>query len=176
LLGTSTVHGAFTKPIIDAMCAGVDRPIILPISNPTSRIEAMPSDVIPWSDGKALIATGIPVDPVPYKGVDYQIGQANNALLYPGLALGTIVSRAKHVTPNMLVAAADAVAGQVDPTERGASLLPPVAHLRASSTIVAAAVVQAAIDDDVATVRPDDVVQAIQDAMWEPVYGPGQTR
>jgi len=176
LLGTSTVHGAFSKPIIDAMCAGVDRPIILPISNPTSRIEAMPSDVIPWSDGKALIATGIPVDPVPYKGVDYQIGQANNALLYPGLALGTIVSRAKHVTPNMLVAAADAVAGQVDPTESGASLLPPVAHLRASSTIVAAAVVQAAIDDDVATVRPDDVVQAIQDAMWEPVYGPRQTR
>jgi malate dehydrogenase (oxaloacetate-decarboxylating) len=176
LLGTSTVHGAFTKPIIDAMCAGVDRPIILPISNPTSRIEAMPSDVIPWSDGKALVAAGIPVDPVPYKGVDYQIGQANNALLYPGLALGTIVSRAKHVTPNMLVAAADAVAGQVDPTERGALLLPPVAHLRASSTIVAAAVVQAAIDDDVATVRPDDVVQAIQDAMWEPVYGPGQTR
>ena len=66
--GTSTVHGAFTKPIIDAMCAGVDRPIILPISNPTSRIEAMPSDVIPWSDGKALVATGIPLDPVPYKG------------------------------------------------------------------------------------------------------------
>ncbi len=176
LLGTSTIHGAFTKPVIDAMCAGVDRPIILPISNPTSRIEAMPSDVIPWSDGKALVATGIPLDPVPYKGVDYQIGQANNALLYPGLALGTIVCRAKHVTPNMLVAAADAVAGQVDPTEPGALLLPPVAHLRASSTMVAAAVVQAAIDDDVATVRPDDVVQAIQDAMWEPVYGPGQDR
>jgi malate dehydrogenase (oxaloacetate-decarboxylating) len=176
LLGTSTVHGAFTKPIINAMCAGVDRPIILPISNPTSRIEAMPSDVIPWSDGKALVAVGIPVDPVPYKGVDYQIGQANNALLYPGLALGTIVCRAKHVTPNMLVAAADAVAGQVDPTEPGALLLPPVAHLRASSTIVAAAVVQAAIDDDVATVRPENVVQAIQNAMWEPVYGPGQDR
>ncbi len=174
LLGTSTVHGAFTKAIIDATCAGVDRPIILPISNPTSRIEAMPSDVIPWSNGKALVAVGIPVDPVPYKGVDCHIGQANNALLYPGLALGTIVARAKHVTPNMLVAAADAVAGQVDPSQPGALLLPPVAHLRASSTIVAAAVVQAAIDDDVATVRPDDVVQAIQDAMWEPVYGPGQ--
>ena len=77
----------------------------------------MPSDVIPWSDGKALVAIGIPLDPVPYKGVDYQIGQANNALLYPGLALGTIVCRAKHVTPNMLVAAADAVAGQVDPSQ-----------------------------------------------------------
>ena len=86
----------------------------------------MPSDVIPWSNGKALVATGIPLDPVAYNGVDYQIGQANNALLYPGLALGTIVCRAKHVTPSMLVAAADAVAGQVDPTEPGALLLPPV--------------------------------------------------
>ncbi len=174
LLGTSTMHGAFTKPIVEAMCAGVERPIILPISNPTSRIEAMPADIIPWSRGKALVATGIPLDPVPFNGVDYQIGQANNALLYPGLALGTIVAGATHVTPAMLVAAADAVAGQVDPTEPGALLLPPVAHLRASSTIVAAAVVQAAVDDKVATVRPDDVVQAIQDAMWEPVYGPAQ--
>ncbi len=143
-----------------------------PIPHRGSRL--CPADIIPWSDGKALVATGIPLDPVSYKGVDYQIGQANNALLYPGLALGTIVCRAKHVTPNMLVAAADAVAGQVDPTEPGALLLPPVAHLRASSTIVAAAVVQAAIDDAVATVRPDDVVQAIQDVMWEPVYGPAQ--
>lgn len=176
LLGTSTNHGAFTKEIVEAMCAGVERPIILPISNPTSRIEGMPADIIPWSKGKALVATGIPLDPVPYNGVNYQIGQANNALLYPGLALGTIVARASHVTPNMLVAAADAVAGQVDPTEPGALLLPPVEHLRASSTIVAAAVVQAAIDDDVATVRPDDVVQTIQDAMWEPVYGPNQDR
>ena len=136
LLGTSTVHGAFTKAIIDAMCAGVDRPIILPISNPTSRIEAMPSDVIPWSNGKALVAVGIPVDPVPYKGVDYHIGQANNALLYPGLALGTIVARAKHVTPNMLVAAADAVAGQVDPSQPGALLLPrsPTYGLRPPSS------------------------------------------
>ncbi len=176
LLGTSTMHGGFTQAIVEAMCAGVERPIILPISNPTSRIEAMPTDVIPWSKGKALVAVGIPVDPVPYNGVNYQIGQANNALLYPGLALGTIVARATHVTPGMLVAAAEAVAGQVDPMEPGALLLPPVAHLRASSTIVAAAVVQAAIDDEVATVRPDDVVQAIQDEMWEPVYGPNQDR
>lgn len=174
LLGTSTEHGAFTKPIVEAMCAGVDRPIILPISNPTSKIEAMPSDVLPWSKGKALIATGIPLDPVAYEGVYYQIGQANNALLYPGLGLGTVVSRAHHVTPNMLVAAADAVAGQVDPTEPGAPLVPPVSTLRASSAIVAAAVVQAAIDDGVATTTPDNIVQAVQDAMWQPVYRPVQ--
>ena len=174
LLGTSTDHGGFTQAVIEAMCAGVDRPVILPISNPTSKIEAMPSDVIPWSKGKALVATGIPLDPVEYEGVTYQIGQANNALLYPGLGLGTIVSRAKHVTSNMLVAAADAVASQVDPTEPGAPLVPPVAHLRASSAIVAAAVVQAAIDDDVAAVRPTDIVQAVQDAIWQPVYGPAE--
>ena len=130
----------------------------------------MPSDIIPWSDGKALVATGIPLDPVSYNGVDYQIGQANNALLYPGLGLGTVVSRASHVTPNMLVAAADAVAGQVDSTAAGAPLVPPVANLRASSAIVAGAVVKAAIDDGVATVHPDDIVQAVQDAMWVPVY------
>jgi malate dehydrogenase (oxaloacetate-decarboxylating) len=170
LLGTSTDHGAFTRPIVEAMCAGVDRPIILPISNPTSRIEAMPSDIIPWSKGKALVATGIPLDPVEYDGTTYQIGQANNALLYPGLGLGVIVSRAKHVTANMLVAAADAVAGQVDTTVPGALLVPPVSNLRASSAIVAHAVVQAAIDDMVATVTPTNIIQAVEDAMWQPVY------
>ncbi len=170
LLGTSTVHGAFTQQVVEAMCAGVDRPVILPISNPTSRIEAMPADVIAWSGAKALVATGIPVDPVVHEGTSYEIGQANNALLYPGLGLGTIVARATHVTPAMLVAAAAAVAGQVDPTTPGAPLVPPVAHLRASSAIVAAAVVRAAIADGVATVVPDDVVQAVQDAIWQPVY------
>lgn len=170
LLVTSTDHGAFTRPIVEAMCAGVDRPIILPISNPTSRIEAMPSDIIPWSKGKALVATGIPLDPVEYDGTTYQIGQANNALLYPGLGLGVIVSRAKHVTANMLVAAADAVAGQVDMTVPGALLVPPVSNLRASSAIVAHAVVQAAIDDMVATVTPKNIIQAVENAMWQPVY------
>ena len=170
LLGTSTDHGAFTQQIVEAMCAGVDRPIILPISNPTSKIEAMPADVIPWSKGKALVATGIPLDPVEYDGVSYIIGQANNALLYPGLGLGTIVSRASHVTDNMLVAAADAVAGQIDPTSPGASLVPPIDQLRASSAIVATAVAQAAIDEGIAAVVPDDLIQAVQDAIWQPVY------
>ena len=170
LIGTSTMHGAFTKDVVLALAAGVERPILLPLSNPTSRIEVMPADAVPWSDGKALIAVGIPVDPVNYDGVTYTIGQANNALLYPGLGLGTIVSGAKHVTDGMLLAAADAVAGQVDMTAPGASLLPPVDNLRASSAIVAQAVYHAAVDDGVATVHHDDLVQAVQDAMWQPVY------
>ncbi|NMO50674.1 NAD-dependent malic enzyme [Actinoplanes sp. TBRC 11911] len=170
LLGTSTSHGAFTRDVVEAMSAGVDRPIIFPISNPTSRIEAMPADVITWSRGKALVAVGIPVAPVAYQGVSYQIGQANNALLYPGLGLGTIVAGASKVTPGMLLAAAEAVAGQVDVGAAGAALVPPVDNLRASSATTAVAVVHAAVADGVATVKHENVVQAVQDAMWQPVY------
>jgi malate dehydrogenase (oxaloacetate-decarboxylating) len=170
LLGTSTVHGAFTREVIEAMSAAVQRPIVFPISNPTSRIEAMPADVIAWSNGTALVATGIPVAPVEFQGVTYQIGQANNALLYPGLGLGTIVAGAAKVTDGMLRAAAEAVAGQVDVSKPGAPLVPPVRNLRASSATTAVAVAQAAIDDGVATVRPADLVQAVQDAMWQPGY------
>jgi malate dehydrogenase (oxaloacetate-decarboxylating) len=170
LIGTSTAHGAFTRDVVQTMSAGVERPVIFPLSNPTSRIEAMPADVISWSAGKALVATGIPVDPVSYDGVTYEIGQANNALLYPGLGLGTIVSRASHVTPGMLLAAAEAVAAQVDPSAPGAALLPAVSNLRASSATTAVAVVHAAVADGVATATIDDPVQAVQDAMWQPVY------
>jgi malate dehydrogenase (oxaloacetate-decarboxylating) len=170
LVGTSTVHGAFTREVVDAMCAAVDRPIILPISNPTSKIEAMPADVIEWSLGKALVAVGIPVAPVEYGGVTYTIGQANNALLYPGVGLGTIVSGATRVTPGMLMAAAEAVAGEVDVSASGASLLPPVQNLRASSATTAIAVAEAAMRDGVATRRPGNLVQAVVEAMWQPSY------
>ncbi|MGW0998780.1 NAD-dependent malic enzyme [Streptomyces sp. NPDC002523] len=170
LIGTSTAHGAFTEDIVRALAAGVERPLLLPLSNPTSRIEVMPSDAVPWSEGRALMAVGIPVEPVRYNGVSYEIGQANNALLYPGLGLGTIVSGASHVTDNMLLAAAEAVAGQVDVSAPGASLLPPVANLRASSATVAVAVAKAAAQDGVATKSHDNLVQAVQDAMWDPVY------
>src|SRR5580704_16165885 len=137
LIGTSTSHGAFTRDVVQAMAAAAERPIIFPLSNPTSRIEAMPADIIAWSDGKALVATGIPISPVEYNGMTYQIGQANNALLYPGLGLGTNVSSASKVTAGMLLAAAQAVASQVDVSEPGASLLPAVENLRASSAITA---------------------------------------
>ncbi|KQO05415.1 NAD-dependent malic enzyme [Agreia sp. Leaf244] len=170
LIGTSTDHGAFTEDVVRALAKGVERPILLPLSNPTSRIEVMPDDAVKWSDGRALVAVGIPVPPVDYNGVTYTIGQANNALLYPGLGLGTIVSGAKHVTDNMLLAAAEAVASQVDVSLPGASLLPPVDDLRASSAIVALAVAKAAGEDGVATLPLDNLVQSVQDAMWQPVY------
>jgi malate dehydrogenase (oxaloacetate-decarboxylating) len=173
LLGTSTVHGAFTQEVIAAMSSAVERPIVFPISNPTSRIEAMPADVIAWSKGKALVAVGIPVPPVQYGGVTYQIGQANNALVYPGLGLGTIVSGASRVTDGMLLAAAEAVAGQVDVSAPGAPLVPPVENLRASSATTALAVARAAVADGVATVKTDNWVQAVQDAMWQPAYPDG---
>ena len=176
LLGTSTVHGAFTRDVVEAMSAGVDRPIIFPISNPTSRIEAMPSDIITWTNGRALVATGLPITPFQYEGVTYSFGQANNALVYPGLGLGTIVSGASKVTPGMLIAAAEAVAGQVDVSTAGASLLPPVDNLRASSATTAVAVVNAAIADGVATRKISDPVQAVQDAMWQPTYPNGAGR
>ncbi|MGW0955734.1 NAD-dependent malic enzyme [Streptomyces sp. NPDC002545] len=173
LLGTSTVHGAFTREVVEAMAAGTERPIIFPISNPTSRIEAMPADVIAWSRGKALVAVGIPAAPVDYGGVTYRIAQANNALLYPGLGLGTIVSRASHVTAGMLLAAAQAVADQVDVSAPGASLLPPVENLRESSALTAAAVVRAAVGEGVAAHEPADPDRAVRQAMWQPVYAGG---
>ncbi|MGW4822422.1 NAD-dependent malic enzyme [Streptomyces sp. NPDC004227] len=173
LLGTSTVHGAFTREVVEAMAAGIERPIIFPISNPTSRIEAMPADVIAWSKGKALVAVGIPAAPVDHGGVTYRIAQANNALLYPGLGLGTIVSRASHVTAGMLLAAAQAVADQVDVSTPGASLLPPVENLRESSALTAAAVVRAAVGEGVAARAPDDPDRAVRQAMWQPVYAGG---
>jgi malate dehydrogenase (oxaloacetate-decarboxylating) len=170
LIGSSTAHGAFTQQVVETVSAGVERPAIFPISNPTSRIEAMPADIVAWSRGKALVATGLPIPPVDYAGVRYLFGQANNALLYPGLGLGTIVSGASKVTDGMLLAAAEAVAGQADVSERGASLLPAVENLRASSATTAIAVARAAADDGVATRKADDLVQAVQDAMWQPVY------
>src|SRR6516225_865190 len=170
LIGASTAHGAFTRQIVETMSAGVEQPVIFPVSNPTSQIEATPADIIGWSRGKALVATGLPIPPVDYAGVRYWIGQANNALLYPGLGLGTIVSGASKVTDGMLLAAAEAVAGQADVSAPGASLLPAVENLRASSATTAVAVARAAADDGVATRKSDDLVQAVQDAIWQPVY------
>jgi malate dehydrogenase (oxaloacetate-decarboxylating) len=173
LIGTSTAHGAFTIQVVEAMSAGADRPVIFPISNPTSKIEAMPADLIAWSRGRALVTTGLPIEPVEYQGVTYHFGQSNNALVYPGLGLGTIVAGASRVTDGMLHAAAEAVAGQVDVSAPGAPLLPLVENLRASSATTAVAVVKAATADGVATRKISNPVQAVQDAMWQPVYSDG---
>lgn len=170
LLGTSTAHGAFTEDVIAAMATSTPRPIILPISNPTEKIEADPRDVIAWTKGAALVATGIPVDPITFEGTDYRIGQANNFLVFPGIGLGVIVSGAKHVTPGLLAAAAKAVAARVDATGAGASLLPDVSNLREISAVVAHAVYDQAVIEGLATRTPDDVVEAIQDAMWVAEY------
>jgi malate dehydrogenase (oxaloacetate-decarboxylating) len=174
LLGCSTVHGAFTRAVIQAMAASTERPLIFPISNPTSRMEAMPADVIAWSDGKALVATGSPVAPVEYDGTTYTIGQANNALVFPGIGLGVVVAGAQRVTNRMLDATAKAVARHADPTAPGAGLLPDVENLRAISAVVAEAVYAAAVEDGVATKTPENVVQAILDTRWLPEYEPGQ--
>ena len=170
LIGTSTDHGAFTQDVIESLSEGCERPIVLPLSNPTEKIEAMPQDIIAWSKGRALVATGIPILPFDYEGTTFHIGQGNNSLLYPGLGLGTIVSGAPRVTDAMILAAAEAVASQVTSHELGASLLPPVDHLRASSATVAVAVVRQAIADGQCDMDPGDVVEAVRRAMWQPVY------
>ena len=171
IVGTSTVGGAFSEDIVREMAKHVDRPLIFPLSNPTERIEAIPADLIAWTDGKALIGTGTPWDPVSYNGVDYEIGQANNALIYPGIGLGTIVSRAEHVTDAMLLAASEAIAGEVDVKRPGASLLPAVENLRAVSATVAVAVAEQAVHDGVAEPL-DDPIEAVQEAMWQAEYHP----
>ncbi|HEY6575838.1 MAG TPA: oxaloacetate-decarboxylating malate dehydrogenase, partial [Mycobacterium sp.] len=170
LVGTSTVHGAFNREVIEAMAASAERPLILPLSNPTSRMEAMPADVLAWSHGKALVATGCPIAPVEYDGTSYAIGQANNVLVFPGIGLGVIVAGAWRVTKGMLDAAAKALAREADPTILGAALLPDVKNLRALSAVVAEAVYHAAVQDGVATKTPGNVAQAIIDTMWLPEY------
>jgi malate dehydrogenase (oxaloacetate-decarboxylating) len=175
IVGTSTVGGAFTEQVIREMAKGVERPLIFPLSNPTERIEAVPADVIRWTDGRGLVATGTPWAPVFYKGSAYHIGQANNALIYPGIGLGTIVARAKHVSDGMLLAASEAIAAMVDVSQPGAGLLPEVENLRAVSATVAVAVANQSATDGVANAL-DDPVQAVQDAMWRAVYSPLEVR
>jgi malate dehydrogenase (oxaloacetate-decarboxylating) len=170
IVGTSTAGGAFTERILREMAAHVKRPMIFPLSNPTERIEAVPADAIKWTDGRGLVGTGTPWDPVSYKGVDYQIGQANNALIYPGIGLGTIVSRADRVTDGMLLAASEAIAALVDVSRPGAALLPEVENLRAVSATVAVAVAKRAIEDGVAAASLPDPVQAVQDKIWQAAY------
>jgi malate dehydrogenase (oxaloacetate-decarboxylating) len=170
LLGSSTVFGAFTQEVVEAMTASCERPMIFPLSNPTSRMEAMPADVVQWSDGRALITSGTPVAPVEYNGTTYTIGQANNVLVFPGIGLGIIVARARLVTVGMLQAAARAVVHQANPTNPGDSLLPDVQNLRDISAAVAEAVYHAAAHDGVATTSHDNVAQAVANTLWTPVY------
>jgi malate dehydrogenase (oxaloacetate-decarboxylating) len=170
LIGTSTLAGAFTEAIVRTMSGGVDRPIIFPMSNPTARVEALPADLLAWTDGRALIATGSPFGPVEHDGVTYQIAQANNALIFPGLGLGTNVARARRISKGMIQASADAVAGLVDVTQPGASLLPPVSDLRMVSATVAVAVARAAAEEGLAQADLDNPIHQVHQAMWPPEY------
>jgi malate dehydrogenase (oxaloacetate-decarboxylating) len=173
LIGTSARPGAFTEDVIRQMAAHVARPVVLPMSNPTELAEAVPADVIRWTEGRALVATGSPFGPVDFGGTRYAIGQANNALVFPGLGLGVIASRASRVTDGMLAAAAHAVAGLVDTSTRGAPLLPPVETLRETSAVVAAAVAEAARAEGVATeVRDGDISEQVRALMWQAAYRP----
>ena len=171
LVGTSTQHGAFTQQIVQDMAAHVDRPVILPMSNPTTLAEATPADLVAWTGGRALIATGSPFDPVTYQGVTYQIGQANNALIFPGLGLGALVSRAKRITDHMIASAARAVADLTDTAAPGAPLLPPIDDLRTTSAQVALAVALAAVHDGVAE-QAGITAASVRSAMWKPQYAP----
>ncbi len=197
LIGTSGRPGAFTEQVVREMAAHVRRPVIMPMSNPTELAEAQPADLISWTGGRALVATGSPFGPVDWQGIRYVIGQANNALVFPGLGLGVIAAGATKVTDGMLSAAAHAVADLVDTGTPGAPLLPEVANLRGTSLAVAIAVALAAEADGVAT-RPSadlppgdlprgdlprgdlprgdlprgDLQSRIRAMMWQPEYRP----
>lgn len=170
LIGTSGQPGSFTESIVKKMASYNERPAILPISNPTKLCEAKASDIIKWSDGQALVVTGSPSEPVEYKGVTYKIGQANNALLYPGLGLGIVAAKASQVTEKMLSSAANGIVSLQDLDKRGAAILPHVKYVREASKLVAIAVVEAAIADGVATKEIADATQAVESIMWEPTY------
>ncbi|MGT2847219.1 malolactic enzyme [Streptococcus massiliensis] len=170
LVGTSTQAGAFTKEVVEAMCQNTERPVIFPISNPTKKIEATAEQVIEWSDGKAFVATGIPSGTISYKGVDYQIGQANNALIYPGLGLGMLASEAKLLTDEMIGAAAHSLSGLVDPGQAGAPVLPPFEYVAQVSINVAEAVAKKAQEQGLAQATETDMAKAVRDLKWYPTY------
>lgn len=170
LVGTSTQPNTFTKEIVEAMCENTERPMIFPLSNPTKLAEASAKDLIEWSDGKAFVATGIPADTVSYKGIDYVIGQANNALIYPSLGLGMLASEASLLTDEMIGAAAHSLSGIVDPGQPGAPVLPPFKYVADVSIKVAEAVAKKAQEQGLARAKETDMAKAVRDLKWYPEY------
>lgn len=170
LVGTSTDAGAFTKEVVEAMFDNTELPVIFPISNPTKKLEATAEQVIEWSEGKAFVATGVPSGTVQYKGVDYQIGQANNALIYPGLGLGMLASEASLLTDEMIGAAAHSLSGMVDLNQPGAPVLPPFQYVADVSIKVAEAVAKMAQKQGLAQAEETDMSKAVQDLKWYPEY------
>jgi malate dehydrogenase (oxaloacetate-decarboxylating) len=170
LIGASGAGGAFTEAIVKEMARHTERPIIFPLSSPPSLAEATPADLIAWTEGRALIATGGPFTPVTHKGITHVIGEAENAILYPGVGLGAIVSRSRLVSVGMLAAAANALSSLVAVRLPGASLLPYIDDLRSVTVTVAVAVAEAAVAEGLAGVKLEDIVQQVEDAMWQPEY------
>ena len=170
LVGTSTQPNIFTKEIVEEMCKITERPMIFPLSNPTVLAEASAKDLITWSDGKAFVATGIPADTVSYKGVDYVIGQANNALIYPGLGLGMLASEASLLTDEMIGAAAHSLSGIIDQSQPGAPVLPPFKYVADVSIKVAEAVAKKAQQQGLARVKETDIAKAVRNLKWCPEY------
>ena len=170
LVGTSTNPNSFTKEIVEVMCENSAHPMIFPLSNPTKLAEAKAEDLIKWSDGKAFVATGIPADTVSYKGVDYVIGQANNALIYPGLGLGMLASEASLLTDEMIGAAARALGGIIDMKKPGAPVLPPFKYVAEVSIKVAEAVAKKAQEQGLARCKEKDMAKAVRELKWYPNY------
>ena len=170
LVGTSTAPKTFTEEIVKAMASWCEHPIIFPLSNPTELAEATAEDIIKWSDGKAMVATGIPAEPVEYNGVTYVIGQANNALIYPGLGLGSISVNASLVTDEMISSAAHSLGEFLEINVEGAAVLPPVSKLTQFSETVAAAVAECAVKQGLNRVQTNDVKKAVKSGIWKPGY------
>lgn len=170
LVGTSTAPNTFTKEVVEAMCANTERPIIFPLSNPTKLAEASAKDLITWSDGKAFVATGIPSGTISYKGVDYVFGQANNALIYPGLGLGMLASEASLLTDEMIGAAAHSLSGIIDISKPGAPVLPPFKYVADVSIKVAEAVANKAKEQGLARAKETNMDKAVRDLKWYPKY------
>lgn len=170
LIGTSTTPGMFNEQVVKEMASAVKRPIIFPLSNPTELAEATAKDLIHWTDGQALIATGIPSEPVVYNGITYNIGQANNALMYPGLGLGVIASTVKLVNQTLLSAAAHALGGIVDVSKPGAAVLPPVEKLTEFSEHIAIVVTENAMKQGITREKIEDARKAVDAMKWYPKY------
>jgi malic enzyme len=171
LVGVSGVPGLFNEELVRTMAAQVERPVVFPLSNPTSSSEARPAEVMAWTGGKALMATGSPFEPVELDGRQLRIGQGNNVFVFPGVGLGVLVSEAREVTDGMFAAAADALAEQLSDEDRAAGcLFPRIAQLRRVTSHVAQAVIRQAAADGVARNVPDDPAEAVAAAMWEPGY------
>ena len=170
MVGTSTVHGAFTEDVVREMAAHCTQPIIFPLSNPTKLAEATAADLLAWTDGRALVATGVPSDDVTINGITYRIGQANNALIYPGLGLGVLASKARLLTDQMISLAAHSLGGIVDTTQPGAAVLPPVSRITEFSERIAIGVAQEALRQGLNREPVSDVQAAVRALKWTPTY------